>query len=547
LLAQPDVQALDFRRAAPIPTAIRAERTRDGTTRIHVRFRPDPRLGDRLILRPDGVEIELKREVATTLSDGPEYTAALPVRFSFVRRAKARLLKALAKGHVTSLPVFQGRELTGTTPVSKLFADTASEINLPVHGVPQLVKSMSSLTVTDPLVVNDPTRTGTPCGGNGSGVWSFKHLMEEMANEPATGINASDLVMNWLLQWEGNQFINGFEISEPPHSPIRPILDAWPRLPDGRLDLAMAPFALRAIVNRIDLATNPSYGTAGGAEGRFVFGLVKRDDCTTPFPPLDIIIEYGVPHTNCTELRDWANQWLDLGELPIGSPEYDAALEALTEQFVRRGADPSKPNGSALDQVRTNDEFGNGWGMRQFRLLGAQSAMLVGSPVSQTPDESTFNLTANLATFINANTPSILAGTYVVPNPWLGAWATLTPDTLPNMYWRAAGIADNDARQAFSLGTCGACHSRETNTKVRHIAPPAHPGEEAKLSGFLTGITVHDPVSGEPRHFADLIRRAQVLWELATASCVQVPDKMAERRMILPLPPIEFEPTLESE
>jgi hypothetical protein len=52
---------------------------------------------------------------------------------------------------------------------------------------------------------------------------------------------------------------------------MRLLLDAWPRMADGRLDLDHAPVRLKAIVNRIDLR-DVDHGNAGG--GSFIFALL---------------------------------------------------------------------------------------------------------------------------------------------------------------------------------------------------------------------------------------------------------------------------------
>ena len=58
----------------------------------------------------------------------------------------------------------------------------------------------------------------------------------------------------------------------------------------------------------------------------------------------------------------------------------------------------------------------------------------------------------------------------------------------------------------FSLNTCNGCHGAETDTSFLHVFPRSL-GQEASLSGFLTGITVDDPIDGTVRTFDDLGRR----------------------------------------
>jgi hypothetical protein len=157
-------------------------------------------------------------------------------------------------------------------------------------------------------------------------------------------------------------------------------------------DLARAPLKLLAIVNRIDLAGNPSYGNVGGAEGRFVFGVLGPGCTARPFT---VILEYGVPRRTCASLRDWALAWVALNGMTPGSAAYNAALEALTEQFAHAGADPGKLAGSALDQVRTDENalHPSGaekpqWELREFTLQATPVGIrLREATVKQTPDE----------------------------------------------------------------------------------------------------------------------------------------------------------------
>jgi hypothetical protein len=84
--------------------------------------------------------------------------------------------------------------------------------------------------------------------------------------------------------------------------------------------------------------------------------------------------------------------------------------------------------------------------------------------------------------------------------------------------WTAPGILNNEARHRFSLNTCNGCHGfAETGTAFLHVSP-RFPGSEAQLSGFMTGITVFDPVTGDPRTLNDLGRRRVDLQGLVCAS-----------------------------
>jgi hypothetical protein len=280
------------------------------------------------------------------------------------------------------------------------------------------------------------------------------------------------------------------------------VLDFWPRTADGALDLAQAPLRLQAIVNRFDLR-DLSHGDAG--EGRFVFAF---DNPFVTFFPLQatLILEYKLPAASDADVQGWASSFHALGAMPFGEG-YNAALQAITERFAGRNARPDHPNGSAINAVRTNeiDFSDNGiWQLRAFGL-SADTGLLAPVPVDLTPDRS-FNSTSTLASYINANQAAILAEKHTVPalfngSPFQGGAVFNDLGT-----WFAPGI-DNEARHHFALNTCNGCHSTsETGTFFTQINP-RNAGNEASVSGFLTGNTVSDPVTGVSRSNNDLLRR----------------------------------------
>lgn len=350
------------------------------------------------------------------------------------------------------------------------------------------VSEERELLIRDLGVVEDPVRT------TGSGVWSFKHLMEAMAPSAAA---APAMVEDMFSTWLSDQTINGFTV------PARPamqelVLSSWPRV-DGALDLAAAPVRLLAIVNRLDLR-DLSRGQAG--EGRFVFGITDSSGQATPFT---LILEYRLPASSEAEVLEWANLWHGLNGLAPGSAEYNAALEVITERFAGDNADPARVNGSALNQIRTNEiALAFPWELREFTLGGSS---FTPATVKLTPD-STFIDQEIVAQFINENEGSILIERHDVPNTFQGQpfLAGSSINTLAP--WTAPGINDNEARHKFSLNTCNGCHGRETNTmQFLHIFPRAA-GEVAQISGFMSGVQVDDPVDGTLRTFDDLDRRA---------------------------------------
>jgi hypothetical protein len=356
------------------------------------------------------------------------------------------------------------------------------------------VNTARELMITSTSVVDDPIRTSFASGSTDprNGAWTFKRLVEDMAPTPDA---APAMVEAMLTSMTTTQVINGFTVPDRPG--MQGFINNWPRTPDGALDLARAPLRLQAIVNRFDLR-NLANGDAG--EGRFVFALESGG-----FPlQATMIFEYKLPAASDSDVLGWASSFHNLGSLPFGET-YNAALQAVTDRFVGRGARPGRPNASAISQVRTNEiSFGNIWELREFHL-SASSGLLEPVPVELTPSND-FNFSPTLASFINANEAAIIAETHTVPavfsgQPFQGGSAFNDLGA-----WFAPGVSD-EARHRFSLNTCNGCHSSaETGVPFLQISP-RFPGNEAFLSGFLTGTTIPDPATGVPRTFNDLRRR----------------------------------------
>ncbi|AUX40415.1 hypothetical protein SOCE26_018160 [Sorangium cellulosum] len=372
------------------------------------------------------------------------------------------------------------------------------------------VRTGREIFVKDLSVVEDPIRTtfDGPAGDPRTGAWTFARLMEDMAPTPA---DAPAMVEQVFSAWLTDQVVNGFTV------PARPtiqqvVFDEWPRSPDGSLDLRQAPLMLLGIVNRIDVR-NLAEGHAG--EGRFVFGVFSQG-----FAQLfTLILEYKLPASTEADVLDWANDWHALGSLPFPSEQYNAALQEITTRFAGRNAAPGKPNGSSLGQLRTNEiALAGPWELREF-VLSPATGFLGPATVKLTPDLS-FDGTSTLAAFVNQNEAAIIAEQHTVPDTFQGL-PFLGGSSINNLTaWTAPGILSNEARHKFSLNTCNGCHGgAETGTPFLHVNPRA-PGREAVLSGFMTGIEIADPVSGEQRTLNDLARRNQDLKELV---CGPVP------------------------
>lgn len=555
----------------------------EGNALLSVRYENSESLGEAVGLTIDEREYVLKRDS----KDPRRFAAMIDFDFDvFVEEQAKRREQILATG-AKDFPVFRGRELVEMRKFEFIEPDVlmrARELSLtlPIRDVvinippPPGFDPAGTLVVTDLSVVQDPSRTYDVCGntGNPNGAWTFKTLMTNMANQSATGIDPAVFVENWLQSWNTTHTINSFPV--PARTRINQhVLNSWPRI-NGKLDLSRSPMRLLAIVNRVDLRSSaigpPRYGGGGGTpvnagEGRFVFGVVDRSvsgGCRKM--DFTVILEYGVPINQCTAIRDYAGQWMALDGIGLGSPAYNSALQAITNQFTAAGAAPGKINGSAINQIRTNEVALVGyrgiepspnpsplaaripnqpvpqegpWEMREFHLR--QNGMLQIVSTKDTPHHSR-NGSAQLADFIN-NAPGVHNGSHSVPLLWPGLWSSpnfLTGSTIYTSVadaavWSAPGIVDQENRHQFSLKTCSGCHAGEArdnangdHTSFVHIAPRDFNLESA-LSKFLVGngslsspssFQKPDPIVSLPwRVFGDIEKRRLDLAGLAAHSC----------------------------
>ncbi len=438
----------------------------------------------------------------------------------------------------------------------------------------------NSIIITDTNVVEDPTRTWNLCKkiGNVNGPWTFGTLMRELASpdpsHKATDAQLSTFVKNWLNKFSAKgQVINGDSVQP---RLVGLILNAWLNqsqnggAPAGQLDMRFAPFKLTAIVNRFDLrdgALNSIPGSPCG-EGRFVFCVIKSD-CSRAVN-MAVIFEYGInkPGT-CDGRKAWAQQWVNLKNFPLGSSQYNQALQNITDQFTLCGTNTSRPNQSSLDQLRTNEVAlaptnPKRWELRQF-VLDSATGNLKQEVVGQAPADKYNAKVVNadvqrMVDYVNKNATTINSETNVVPLTWngvpfLGGSSHIldSPTGFPPKiyFWNGTDstnastfITNNAARFFFSFNTCSGCHSGETQTHFTHVDPVFF-GKEATLSGFLTGtagsggaidfdnnaandtMAIKDAAlrpSTNPkiRSFNDIKRRAQGLRTVASTTCFSV-------------------------
>lgn len=506
---------------------------------------------EKVVLRDDGLggdSIKGDGVFTTALRADTATTAAM------LQEGRSNM-KALA-----SMPVFIGRErVARDTSLSRVLpfdkAAFAKGLKLPLFPASLCtpvtdVSIPHSLMINDVNVVQDPTRTSQPCTRpDATGAWTFGKLMTDMANTPATGVSAEDFVKNWLKSWLSTATVNGDDLparTQLFNRVIQPWVVAsgspagsftianWDTRP---LDLARAPFKLTAIVNRLDLRGNSGYTVSNAGEGRFVFETLNSS-CAPLLTPggFTVIFEYGIPISNCRKLVEYAKAWYDLRTFTLGSPEYNAALQAITDVFATTNAAPAKPNGSAINQIRTNEiALSAPWELREFNVDPGTHQLFL-TTVKQEPAKK-YNAKAVpagtatdvtiMADWVNANAADIKSDRHSVPMdvggvPFLGGKS----HTEPFGFWDAAPgqITDPDARHHFSLNTCSGCHGGETRTGFLHVGTAPF-GAPAPLSGFLNGITVTDPVTGTSHTFGDLERRKDDLAKLmCLCSGKRLPD-----------------------
>lgn len=484
------------------------------TVRTVVEYAPDPRLGKQLTLHLTGGPVTFTRR------DDGRYEADLHLSDEQRARLAARDGR-IARLHNEAVHFdFDGRVLIGATVAAPLGL-FAPPLQPAARGEPPAATISSAqaylavgalvpdpdavLLITDRTVVADPDRTWDPCAPPpatpSKPVWTFGHLMKSLpgVTDPAA------LTEAWLSTWAAGQSIPGTSLTVPARPNIASVLSKWPRV-NGALDLEHAPMRLLAIVNRMDLAENLMFVDGGGAPGsagelRFVFDVAPNitlaggtQECA--IKRFQVIVEYRITASTCDEVQQWAQRWIDLGALGLGTPAYNAALAGITEDVVVNGH-------GALAQVRTNeialaDSVGRPtfWEMREFALSGtAPAVQLAERTVRRTPPDG-LNRTQTLSALVVGKGSDILADVYELGAADSGA----NPQMDATTFWdgsRRPGevqVDDPALRFAFSLNTCTGCHARETCTHFNHVIPgPA--GAAATRSAFLAGgQNVPDPV-----------------------------------------------------
>lgn len=513
------------------------------------------------------------------------FSAFTQIDLEDIEKTRATFLKKLDTVKRTQVSTFSGRALVDTKTFT--LESPATGINnikglpviiaptpLPAPTPPALVNPANALVINDPIVVANPALTFDACNTDAMGnhqnpnaLWSFKTLISNLNDETSSGMTDQQFAHDWLRNWMSNQNVNSFGI--PARPGIREFFQGWDGVNASTLNMDRLPFRLLAIVNRIDLASIPAYGTTRPdhpGEIRFVFGLLSRNSngqCVNggiPFSnEMTAIFEYRDTTRGCSSLKDLANKWLDLDTLGAtagrGSAAYLSALRAITDTVTA-------PNANQLNQLRTNDfafdgfnSFMEPWQMREF-VIHPTTKRLVSTTIKQTPEPARFRQPGLgtpdellMKSYLDQEAPSILCEAHSVPEifngqPFLGGHAdyesvttwtvrpnvSALPGNYPGCYQSSivagtdTGLSFNDRmtseiRHKFALNTCDDCHAAETGTRFVHISPV-----NRQLSGFMLGTQVDDPrIPSLKRRFNDLARRNQALVGTAATSCTNDP------------------------
>jgi hypothetical protein len=340
------------------------------------------------------------------------------------------------------------------------------------------------LMVVDEDVLADPRSKNAL-----NGVWSFRHAVEQALPE---GEDAGEATRQWLIEWVSRRDFNGYALDRPDElrdvAMFDRVLCPWYRrtaanacdescsaCTETRLDLAVAPFRLLAIMNRLDIRDEVSEHPSG--EGRLVFGLTNGhgDEPRSTASAMTIIFEYRLPDSRST--KEWAETWHALGQHSSSGESYRAALEGVTNAFVKRGVSPKRVNGSALATIRTNESVLNWvWQLREFGL-DKRDGLIHLQSVRNTPPQD-LNGSEVLRDWVLANGDALLNNRYEMPEHLLAG------STDVEFSWAIPGVEPR-LRDAFATGTCNGCHSTErpNHHTAFHVSPFA--GGMLKLSPFM--------------------------------------------------------------
>ncbi|HVY25403.1 MAG TPA: CARDB domain-containing protein [Polyangiaceae bacterium] len=400
-----------------------------------------------------------------------------------------------------------------------------SQAELVVGSCNANVEPLRSIEIVHPSIVNDARSSNAT-----DGVWSFRRQIENMA--PSSAASDTDAFLRGIFEsWQTENFVNGArqDIRNSAAAMDRfTIAGSSPR----QFNLANAPFKLIAVANRLDLRNNTQAG-----EGRLIYGLTNETDPNSAIMgPMTLIIEYALPLVAPLDTpAKWAAKWHELDSIdPATAPAtFASKLQEITDKFSVRGALPGRPNGSAVNQLRTNEirfTTFNFWQLREFNM--GSNGFMAPATTKESPNWDFLNRSQEMRDFINQNpvlnaTSDTSFMSLKLPTTFEG---TLFLGAKQN---QQVGVVANGGRwdlsdteteftsvpiDNFGLLTCNGCHNenkRGDDQSFYHVNPQVDPGVDGtgRLSKFMT---LGDPTKGGRRP-AELTRRANDMAALLCA------------------------------
>jgi hypothetical protein len=361
----------------------------------------------------------------------------------------------------------------------KLFQASGPDCTTP------LVNPMKELAIGEAAVY---TSREAQVGGS----WHIGEVVRQLlGGNPSPG-QVESFFRNWVQNWQvETRFGSGDSARARPDFAL--VLNEWREASEARgvegLDLAIAPFRLIGITNRLDLRNPLVNGDAG--EARLTFALLERatdrpQDAAVAARPFTLIFEYKISVGSDSEINRWAKLWHELGSVPCSASSCEAfasRLAQITRMFTHRNQGGFVQ--ARLGQARTNEiAFGDPWELREFNLMPAQggaTARLIMVDVKKTPKISV-NGSSELSRFVSRlSLDDLVRNNYEIPANMQGAKAQVAAN---GPQWLVPGDAQKS--RAFSLNTCNGCHSSDQNVidGFYHISP-FQPLGQAAMSGHL--------------------------------------------------------------
>ncbi|GHH00483.1 Ig-like domain-containing protein [Comamonas sp. JC664] len=277
------------------------------------------------------------------------------------------------------------------------------------------------LLIQDAAVLNDPVRTTwsgamPKARGAADGAWNFGRRMAELSGDVAP----SEFVRDWLQ--------GGAELDAATRARVPQLLEAWPRLADGTLDMTKAPLRLKAIVNHVD--THDAERHSAG-EGHLVFEAV--DAAGKPLN-LTATLVYDLPAAQPAAALHWARQWHALATQSPGTEAFNTTLQAVTDRFTAApGRLLMRTTESLLDSARSDSGDARRLAKSFGDLLCTDSAAPTVTLLSPTPGSAvrgTITLTASAYDDVGVTRVDFFSGATLIASstqpPFIVDWNTNT-------------------------------------------------------------------------------------------------------------------------